>query len=292
MNKSNLALRCLRFSTPLVLLTLILLSLSVVAYGDEWKDQRCTELQTGLEGLEKRAPKIREEIAEKEEELASLQSFQKVSETTQASAIINHVPLIPIALVVRFPGIAPLLSDMLVRRGGDLLSDINKREIRLKMTELPRLREEQSEVGRQIFILRDERESLSCGESPTEGGAARRVVGEWQVVETGDFLRIKEEGSGMLLETMQNDFGFEEGDIVLSNFQVKSDLIEAELVLRAAKADCPTLRPITTKATINVQPGGKTFTLTAPSYAYCTQPCQWSKEQAGTLTRTFKRVAD
>lgn len=295
MSKLTPALRFVRLSTTLKVLPLVLLSLPFVAYGDEWKELRCREIQNGLTNLEQRAPKLREEIAKLERELGLLQSFQRGGQTVYLSTIINHVPVVAVAVVGSLTGMRPEFADVVVNRVGDLQAYVNQREIRVRITELPLLQEEQTNVGRQIFLLRDELESLQC---PSAGGdetrdpakLLQRIAGEWQIAETGNFVRIEPENNrAILLETAENTFGFEEGGTVLSKFRVAGDVIEAEFAIYASKDDCPSLRPVTVTATINVQPGGGAFTLTAPNYAYCTDICKWTDEKVGTIQRTFKR---
>ncbi|HEX8845904.1 MAG TPA: hypothetical protein VF791_14725 [Pyrinomonadaceae bacterium] len=309
MKKTNLVPRFIRCSTTVLMLSLIALSgRQAIVYGEDWRDQRCDEIQNRLDLLEgyaeqrgsdqpqvRSAPQIRKEIAEKEGELASLQSFQKLSETTQLSAIINNVPLVPIALIPKFPGTAPLLADILVRRGGDLLSDVNKREIRLRMTELPRLREEQTKVGQEIFLLRDESESLKCSDSrPGDGDYLLKIIsGKWRAAETsGNLMEITRDGIGVLLEVDPTSalYGFRPGDNVLSDLKVVGDTLEASFTIRPLKEDCPMLGPLPVKAIIRFEPGNRTFTLTATRYPYCMGSCKWADNQSGTFVRTYSRV--
>jgi hypothetical protein len=267
------------------------LGLAADAYGDDWKDQRCREIQSGVASLEQRAPEIREQIAKLENELGRLQSFQGGGQTIYLSTVINHVPGVAVAVVGSLTGMRPEFANELVNRTGDLQAYVNQREIRVRKTELPALQEEQTDVGRRIFLLRDERDSLKCSETGEIDQSFRRIVGEWKIEETEQFARIEPEGRGMLLETMENTYGFEEGDIFLTNFGVDGEVIKAELTIRASKEDCPSLNPRAVPASIKVQPDSNTFTLTAANYSYCTTSCQWTDEQVGTLTRTFVRIA-
>ena len=111
MNKFNPALRFISHLSAIIMLSLVvLLSRPAVAYGDDWKDQRCKEIQNGLTSLEQRAPQIRKEIAEREEELGLLQKFQKGSEAVYLSTILNTVPLVPRAIIGSYPGMTPELA--------------------------------------------------------------------------------------------------------------------------------------------------------------------------------------
>ena len=301
MNKFNPAIRFTSHLSAIIMLSLVvLLGRPAVAYGDDWKDQRCKEIQNGLTSLEQRAPQIRKEIAEREEEMGLLQRFQKGSQAVYLSTILNTVPLVPRAIIGSYPGMTPELADMLVNRVSDLQAYVNQREIRVRQTELPRLQEEQTNVGRQIFLLRDESESLKC-QSPLAGGnksgeanLLQRIVGEWEAEETRSVIEITQDGNGVLspdndAEGKAAELGLKPGDTILANFRIVGDTLEAELTIRASKENCPSLEAKRVIATIKFQ-SDDTFILTAPSYAYCIRPCRWTEQKTSTLTRTYHRI--
>lgn len=300
MRTLHLSLRLLSLLIALVLLSAILFSRAVVAESDAWIAKRCEELKGGLVKFEGRAREIREEIDEKERELGWLQLFQNSLEDPVLYATAGGRLLLAgvLAEYLRFKQVKgrPNLPDVFIGKLGELPEFVNQWAKRVR-TELPQLREaraqEQTEVARQIFILRESSESLNCSGSSTDGQAAalKRILGTWRADETGSVVEITPDGYGVLREGGRNSigYGFSPGDTSLRNFQAVDDAIEAELLIRASKEDCPLLSALPVKATIRVQPD-RTFILTAPVYTYCLNICRWSDDTTNTLTRTYRRV--
>jgi len=170
------------------------------------------------------------------------------------------------------------------------------------------LRERIRKIDANVDIVRDfdptSPMSESSSSSPpvadaddlTKGGLSKKIAGLWLDSETGSVIEIRADGTGVLNVVGESSGrrGYKRGDLHLTGIRlVGGNTLEAMLTTRAPKDTCPTLGPTPVKASIKVDSGGNSLSLTAPSMEWALTaggPCRWTGRVYEIMNVTLSRV--